>query len=299
MNNLKKHLKEKLPWWARIGAKIILARLPAGYAFWQKLGLFRHGYMDEAAYALSVFEAHVNRAGFSLAALKGKVVLEMGPGDSVATAIIAHALGARAILVDAGAFASAAPSSYRPLCQLLTERGLQPIDANNFTHLEELLSACRATYLTNGADAWQEIASESVDMIFSQAVLEHVRLHEFEAIQIQCFRVLKPGGVASHRIDLKDHLGGALNNLRFSKSVWESDFFVKSGFYTNRLRMKKMLDIFVQSEFAIEIGEINRWRRLPTPRESINAEFLVTQDSDLLVSGFDVLLVRKDRADAT
>lgn len=295
---VKNLLKKSLPWWARMASKFVLARLPAGYAFWQKLGLFRHGDMDEAAYAISVFELHVHRVGFALSELNGKVILEMGPGDSVSTAIIAHAWGARAILVDAGAFASPSLLAYGPLCKALTARGLKPIDLSLVTGLDEMLAACHAMYLTNGAAAWQSVASNSVDFVFSQAVLEHVRLHEFAGVQKECFRVLKSGGLASHRVDLKDHLGGALNNLRFSKKVWESDLFVKSGFYTNRIRMTPMLEIFSDAGFGVKLLDVSRWKSLPTELKWMDSEFSSVPNAELLVSGFDVLLSRGSIANA-
>jgi hypothetical protein len=60
----------------------------------------------------------------------------------------------------------------------------------------------------------------------------------------ECRRVLSDTGVASHSVDLKDHLEGGLNNLRFSEKLWESDFFVNSGFYTNRIQFYEMLNHF-------------------------------------------------------
>lgn len=83
-------IKRHLPWWAKIGAKLVLSRVPAAYAVWQQMGLFRHGHMDTAQYALGVFSSHVQRAGLG-GGLAGKTVLELGPGDSVATALIAKA----------------------------------------------------------------------------------------------------------------------------------------------------------------------------------------------------------------
>ena len=107
--------KAAMPWWGKIGIKLVLARLPLAYDFWQRLGLFRHGHMDSAVYALGVFEWHMDRASLR-GQLQGKFLLEMGPGDSIATAIIAYAFGARAILVDAGPFARAdARALLRPL----------------------------------------------------------------------------------------------------------------------------------------------------------------------------------------
>jgi len=90
-------LKERMPWRLKIVAKIILSRLPISYTFWQNLGLFRHGRMDDASYSINVFDSHVKRAGLQ-GQLKDKIILELGPGDSVATAIIAYCYGARAVL---------------------------------------------------------------------------------------------------------------------------------------------------------------------------------------------------------
>ena len=70
----------------------------------------------------------------------------------------------------------------------------------------------------------KKIPSNSVDLIFSQAVMEHIRKKDFEAMNSELYRVLKKDGVISHQIDLRDHLGGGLNNLRFSDSLWNQIF---------------------------------------------------------------------------
>ena len=44
-------LKRFVPWYARMGAKIVLSRLPLPYSFWHRIGLFSHGFMDEPEYA--------------------------------------------------------------------------------------------------------------------------------------------------------------------------------------------------------------------------------------------------------
>lgn len=229
MNPMVGSIKSRLPWWSKIGAKLVLSRLPVAYGIWQRLGLFRHGYMDTAQYALGVFSSHVERAGLA-GRLAGKTVLELGPGDSVATALIAKAFEARAILVDAGAFARPDIAAYRPLADALRTAGLAPPPLDNVKTLDDLLAACDASYLTQGLASLRAIADESVDLVFSQAVLEHVRKHEFLETQRALARLLKPDGVCSHRVDLCDHLGGGLNNLRFSERLWESPFSPGQGF---------------------------------------------------------------------
>lgn len=283
-------LKKYLPWWAKISGKIILARMPVGYAFWQRLGLFRHGRMDLAEYAQTIFHSHVSKASLSPDSIAGKTIVEIGPGDSIASAIIAHAYGAKSILIDAGSFAKNTPDDYRSLCESLANKRLQVPNLSQISSIDELLVACEGRYLTKGIASWTEITDESVDLIFSQAVLEHIRRHEFLTLQQHCWRVLKPGGVASHRVDLQDHLGGALNNLRFSEKRWESNFFVRSGFYTNRIQMHDMLQQFTDAGFAVDLGKVSRWDVLPTPRNKMDVMFTGLSDEQLNISGFNVVL---------
>jgi len=79
-----------------------------------------------------------------------------------------------------------------------------------------------------------QIPTEGIDFCFSNAVLEHVDKSDFSRMVKELFRVLKPGGASSHRVDLKDYLGGGLNHLRFSENRWEGKLFKSSGFYTMR-----------------------------------------------------------------
>jgi len=280
----------RIPWWLKLSAKMILARLPFGYALWRKLGLFRHGAMDTSDYAIRVFEAHIERSGLS-GQLRGKKLLELGPGDSIATAIIAAAHGAEAILVDAGSFVRADVSSYRDIVNRLAEGPNDlPIDLGKCDSIEKLLERSRALYLTDGLQSLRRIESASVDLIFSQAVLEHVRCHEFLETMQECRRILKPGGIASHQVDLRDHLGGALNNLRFWETVWESKLFMGSGFYTNRIRYSEMLELCREAGFTIRSTSTRKWEQLPTPKHKLDKQFSKLPDEELCVSTFDLLL---------
>jgi SAM-dependent methyltransferase len=248
----------RVPWWVKLGAKVVLSRLPVPYRVWQRLGLFRHGCMDTLRYAIDVFDYHAQRAGLD-GRMAGRVVLELGPGDSIATAVIAAAHGARAILVDSGPFVRTDAALYVALAAELRGRGLAPPDLEGCGTIQEILRRCDSTYLSQGLTSLRGIQSASVACFFSQAVLEHVRRAEFPETFRECRRILKPGGVGSHRIDLADHLGGALNNRRFTEKTWESALFANSGFYTNRLSMNEMRALFVQSGFSAEIANVERW----------------------------------------
>ena len=285
-------IKSNLPWWTKIGLKIVLSRMPMAYQFWQEMGLFRHGKMDAPGYALEIFDSHIAKVGWGASDIAGKTILEIGPGDSVATAVIAYAYGGKAILVDSGSYAKSAPGAYRSLCEVLAGRGLRVPSLTGDDTIEDVLEACDGEYITTGLSGWGEIASDSVDLMFSQAVLEHVRRNEFLATQRECNRVMKPDAKASHRVDLRDHLGGGLNNLRFSERVWESNFFSSSGFYTNRIQMCAMIDAFESAGFRVDVVDVRRWPELPIPRRKLDDAFADIPDEELRVSGFDVVLYR-------
>jgi SAM-dependent methyltransferase len=278
-----------VPWWTRIAAKLVLSRLPLGYARWQKLGLFRHGSMDSSRYAIGVFDAHVAAAGLT-GQLRGRTILEIGPGDGIASAIIAAAHGANSVLLDTGPFVRADILPYRELAEVLRDQGVSVPGLADCKTIDDILARCDARYLTDGLRSLKQLEDETVDLIFSQAVLEHVRKRELLETMRDCRRILKPGGVSSHRIDLQDHLGGALNNLRFSEPVWESEFFARSGFYTNRIQFSQMLDLFKHAGFEVKVTAVRRWESLPTPRGNLAKEFMSIPDTELCVSGFDVLL---------
>lgn len=282
--------KKVLPWWAKIGGKLVLSRLPFRYQVWQVLGLFRHGKMDNTAYAIKVFTSHVEQVG-NLSDLQGKVILEVGPGDSIATAIVASAYGARAILVDVGNFAKPELAFYRRLAEQLRSENLNPPDISQCESVDAILHACNAQYLTNGTQSLANVAENSVDIMFSQAVLEHVRKGEFSTFFQHCRRVIKPSGGASHVVDLKDHLGGSLNNLRFSEKLWESDFFSSSGFYTNRIQFEEMVSLVKQTGFEVNVVHVKRWDELPLSRNRMAEPFCDLSENELNVSGFSITCV--------
>ena len=283
-------------WLAKIVSKLVLSRIPFGYSIWRRLGLFRHGSMDAGSYALSVFDRHHSKCSSSHSKQRedGYVCLELGPGDSVASALLARCRGAaRTYLVDAGAFATTDIAVYSALADGCRREGIAVPPNIDFRTFDAFLRSCRASYLTDGLRSLSQIPTCSVDFIWSQAVLEHIPAGEFSATISELHRILAPGGICSHRIDLKDHLSGALNNLRFSQRTWESPLFRNSGFYTNRIRYGQMVEVFEKAGFEVRIQQVDRWDRLPTPRSALTEPFCSMSPDELRVSGFDVLLLKR------
>lgn len=277
-------------WFLKIVLKCLLSRLPVPYLWWQSLGLFRHGDMDSAKYAFKIFNLHWCRA-FPKGIPKGLVVLELGPGDSIASAIIAASYGAAKVyLVDVGRYATKDISYYKTLVAAIKVKGLDIPNLENVTTIDDILEVCNAEYLTDGLNSLKSLKSGSVDLVWSHSVLEHVRKHQFDESLFELTRVLKEGGLSSHNIDFQDHLSRGLNNLRFSEKVWESSFFVNSGFYTNRIPAAEMHCLFRDVGYQVLKEGFGKWPTLPISRVSLSDEFQNYTDDELLNRTSHVLL---------
>jgi SAM-dependent methyltransferase len=285
-------MKRWVPWYAKIAVKLALARLPFSYAAWRNLSLFVHGSMRDPDYAHRVFRKHFDRSPFARRHERnGFVALEIGPGDSLLSAMLAKTYGATACyLIDSGSFATESMQPYREAVDYLRSLNLSPPDLNYVSDLKGLLTLCNAVYGTEGLPSMHGISSSSVDFVWSHVVLEHIRRREFKDFIHELRRVLRSDGVCSHRIDLTDCLGGALNNLRIPSKYWEADWMASSGFYTNRIRFSEMIELFRESGFSVELLSVDRWSEVPTPRAKMATEFARFADEDLRVQAFDVLL---------
>jgi hypothetical protein len=254
------------------------------------MGYFSHGNMDRPDYAYRVFKRHFDAADFPRKN-GGFVGLELGPGDSALSAVAARAYGAAAWhLVDAGRFATPNLEPYRAMADLYRNHGRDAPDLVSATDLNEVLYLCGASYDTDGLRSLEALPEQSLDFVFSQAVLEHVRRSEFLQTMRAVRRAISPCGLCSHTVDLSDHLGGGLNNMRLGTTLWEAPWMVRSGFYTNRLRLSEMLALFRDAGFEAEVTRVARWDIPPLPRHKLAPEFRGLSDDDLLVREFDVLL---------
>jgi SAM-dependent methyltransferase len=295
--------KKNVPWWVRLPAKIMLARLPVPYSMWKRLRIFEHGDMNQPQRAFDTLIEHARSAGvldggstLPRLAVTGRDfnVLELGPGDSLFTSVIAKALGAsHTWLVDAGSFAARDLETYLRLRDFLQKKGFSSTFTNDSKSLDDVLRECNGEYLTEGVQSLAQLPSACIDFCFSNAVLEHIPKNDFTKLADELKRILKLDGVCVHRVDLKEHLGGGLNNLRFSEATWEAQLFRRSGFYTNRIRFSQMVSIFERAGFECSLPRVIRWDILPIAQSKLDALFNQLPCDDLLVSGFDIVLQHK------
>ena len=279
-------VRASTPWQAKLLAKILAGLLPVPYATWRRLTLFRHGQMQSPVYALAVFRHHLETAQFELE--PGATVLELGPGDSVFSALVAAAYGAeRTVLVDVGDFVDRNVAACHAAADWLAAQGALVPGQQGWRTFGDVLATCRAQLLTKGIESLRALPSGSVDFVWSQAVLEHVPLEEVVPQALELRRILKPAGVVSHRVDLTDHLSGGLESLRFGSRLWESSLIRRSGTYTNRLRPSQLCAAYEAAGFAVSFVGVEEWERPPIRSEVLADAYRRLNEQDLLVRALD------------
>ena len=283
-------LKNKIPWRLKIFLKIILARMPFDiHTFWRNFGMFRHGNMDDTSYVISNFFNLLNHASINTNECDGLSLIEVGAGDSIGSGVVASSFGMKSYIIDVDSFATKDIEFYKKIIRKL-QNSNSNISEGDIVSYEQMKKKLDITYLTEGTSSFEKINDNTIDIIISQACLEHVRKKEFKFFMDENYRVCKQGALSIHSIDFKDHLDYSLNNLRFSESFWESEFISSSGFYTNRLRYCDMKEIFIMSGFEIIEEKLSKWNDLPLNKAKFNQDFIHYDKSDLLVKEAVVVL---------
>jgi SAM-dependent methyltransferase len=279
-------------WRLKILVKLSLSILPVNYRTWSGIGIFKHGKMDDVKYAWNVFNIHFSR--LSLEKNKSWRGMELGPGDGIMSSIFATLFyKGRVDLVDTDSYINNDLVVYKKQLNLLKksypEINLSCLDTSK--DVKMLLQSIDSKYFTKGLESLELIDGLSYDLIFSQAVLEHVKQELFIDTMKECYRLLKPKGIMSHVIDFKDHMGGELNNMRFPSDLWESEWFASAGgFYTNRIKITEIVSICEEIGFSVEVFSIRKFPNIPIKREQLSKEFKNLSNYDLSVSGSHLIM---------
>lgn len=274
------------------------------------------GGSDSARYCYAVWLQHLARAAQSgLCAGTPRVVAELGPGDSVGAGIAALLSGAEAYVgldvVEYAAsdrnlaildelvelFRSRAPipgadefPRLRPRCadpafpaDLIAPGSLEP------ERVERIRAALKAP--TPGGmfryvapwDSDAVVAAESVDMVFSQAVLEHVSdlPHTYDAMR----RWLRPGGFMSHVIDFQSHyvVPEWYGHWSFGDGIWKI-VMGKRPYLINREPLSTHRRLLEQ--YGYRVALLERYDGpAPAPRQALAARFRALDDEDLITCG--------------
>jgi len=110
---------------------------------------------------------------------------------------------------------------------------------------------------------WDSAAhpSESVDVIVSRTVLEHVPVPALEQFLHQFCRILRPGGRMYHLVDNSDHwehIDKSLSRVNFlryqDELIWRLSC-VNTQMYQNRMRHSDYASLFQRNGWTVDLSE--------------------------------------------
>ncbi len=106
------------------------------------------------------------------------------------------------------------------------------------------------------------LASESIDFISSTSTFEHIPEQDIIKILRECYRILKPNGIISSLIDMKDHYSyfdktiSNYNYLKYSDERWP--LFNSPLSFQNRARYPDYIDMIGEAGFEVIEQQVER-----------------------------------------
>lgn len=136
---------------------------------------------------------------------------------------------------------------------------LKRIFSLNYNTIDEILKELNIQYIVSDARK-TGFSENSFNLIHSNNTFEHIYPEILKDILIEFFRILKPGEIMSHSIDLSDHFSHYdrsitnYNFLRFSQKQWNLiDNCVQPQ---NRMRVSEYENMFSQLGISFQIDNI-------------------------------------------
>jgi Methyltransferase domain len=165
---------------------------------------------QSAAYIQRVFDDYLTYGGVSKDWLRGKRVLEIGPGDNLGVALLLYAAGAREVVCldrfETRSDPIRSRKIYETLRSRLSEGERQRCDeALDRNSLRFDPARVRTVIGVPIEHADRVLEAGSFDWIVSRAVLEEVPRRKLAACLAVQHRLLAAGGRLAHKIDLRDY----------------------------------------------------------------------------------------------
>jgi SAM-dependent methyltransferase len=215
----------------------------------------------DVCYALQVAQAYLDILATEGIDPDGKVILELGPGINFGSAVLLACHGALSIVADrflANWDPAYHPRFYAALRNAVAGRGA----AADLTPLDRLIehngySDGEIRRVWRGAEDLQGVAESSVDIVFSNAVLEH--LFDLPAACRELGRISKPFAWGLHQVDFRDHRDFArpLEYLLLADEKFRRMFVERHGECGSQWRPPEMAQFFETAGFEVIRFEAN------------------------------------------
>ncbi len=264
-----------MSWKVKAHTLAVLSRIPAGRSIYHKLqkvaGTNRLQLQRDLKRAFEL----VNLVQQSGETIEGKVCLEVGTGWRPLVPFVFILGGAKGVItVDVNPWLTLdyAFETWDALSECLEEIAAEcgiPHDEVqerfrklsgqvNAKSLQGFLQPMQIEYVYPGDARKTGLPEETIDIVFSSNVLEHIPRDIQTEIHQESLRILKPGGIVVHRFNPQDHystVDSSITNSNFIQySAKEWNWYGGSGLaYHNRLRSRDYREMFQESGLEVEI----------------------------------------------
>jgi len=257
---------------------------------------------ETTVYAERIFQTYSRQYLEESRDLNGIRILELGPGVNLAAGIhFVLAGAAQYVAVDALAAFPERPAEFyknlleelrnRPLIvgrRSITQRELDEIvtlEPQVRFHLEKI------AYHTPVLAEHLPFSQDHFDYIYSNASFEH--FEEPEKVTRELYRVLKPGGLTVHIIDLRDHIN--FEKPREFLKVPIREYKFTSPYGTNRLRSIDFKTAFESAGFSLRKFEITEQKEIDDEEYGTFDDYFKQKYSreELKILGINVVAVKR------
>ena len=258
---------------------------------------------DIAQYFRDCADAYFEKLGIAPlqtpAFLTGKTLMEYGPGDLPGVAALMIARGAEKVYcVDRFPLVNLSDKNARVLVQLID--GSQGVERDR-------LVACLADKSNPGAGfdprrieyvvrpSGLSGLRNTVDVVFSRAVLEHV--DDLEATFADMTAAMCVGATAIHLVDLRSHglhKSNPLDFLEWSPALWNLMYSEKG--VPNRWRIDKYRSVLSRlpvTVVALETTKLSASEHVELVRPRLAEMFRAISDDDLRCLGFWLVFLKR------
>jgi SAM-dependent methyltransferase len=159
-----------------------------------------------AEYVLRVVRDYLRAAGWSASDLRGKRILEVGPGDNLGVALLMASAGAERVVCLDRFQTARSESRNNEVYRLLAEKAKGEFgDPGKLIDSRGELATSIIEWSRDVPieDAARRFGPGSFDLIVSRAVLEHV--FDLERAWQNMDTLLSPGGLMLHKVDFRNH----------------------------------------------------------------------------------------------
>ena len=162
----------------------------------------------------------------------------------------------------------------------------------------KILRNCDLLYYAPKDPSSTNLTNESVDLVFSNEVLEHIPENKIPDLFSEMHRILRPGSYMVHQIDPGDHFShtdssiSRINFLQFSMSEFSK--YNSIFLFQNRLRVSAYKQLIEQSGFSVVYEEktVNEKALRDLPKLRIDAGFSKYTPEELCTTNYIVVAMR-------